>query len=47
MHVAQSYSKQIFLEIPSLYLNFIPDSLNIPVNSSYEAIPQLLSDPMI
>ena len=35
-----------YLEISSLYSDFIANLLNIPVNNSYEDIPELMLDPM-
>ena len=41
MHMAQSFILyKFFLEILSLYLDFIPESLNILVYNSYEDIAQ-------
>ena len=41
IHMAQSFILyKFFLEIPSLYLDFVPESLNTLVYNSYEDITQ-------
>ena len=37
----------LYLEISSLYSDFVPDSLNIPENDSYGGIPRLMLDPVL
>ena len=47
MRTAQSSVEyRFYLETFSLYSDFIPDSLNNPVNNSNEDILQLMLDPM-